>query len=290
LAIRADVILEPLTPKCDAFSCPACPGGHCSLLREGTAHIPAGSYHLRGVYSRHGARAEFALCPGAVRFAVDPGMRPKLSAALAAATAGGREALITVSAIFQTPHTPGGPIEYGKETITLAALIRTLPGGSCDDALSSEPAPPAPAPHYKPVARDTQADTAAPLVETHWLLTELYGAPVDATAREHPPSLRFFSTSATQGRVNGNGGCNRFSSTYTLAGCTMRFGATTATRMACAPAVMAIESGVFKVLEETRQYELRGTTLELLDTPAHIIARFHASAVPPLTTTPASSR
>jgi heat shock protein HslJ len=244
--------------------------------------MPVGSYRLRGLYSRQGARQSFELCSGGPRFPVEPAMRPKLAEMLAHAATGGRPALLTLSGILTTPDAPGQPPQPGKTALTISAVISLQPGGSCADAPPARPGAEGAVtvPPLKPISEQrTQGETAAPLVETNWLLAELNGAPVTASERERAAALRFLA----QARIGGSTGCNRFSGTYTIDGRALRFSPLTITRMVC-PGGMNLEEGYLRALEATRQYELHGATLELNDDAGRNLARFHAATAAPRVT------
>jgi len=55
-----------------------------------------------------------------------------------------------------------------------------------------------------------------------------------------------------EGRVTGNGGCNRFFGSYKVTGDALEFGPLGATRMACPDPIMDHETALFKVLEVNR--------------------------------------
>ncbi|MDI4664330.1 META domain-containing protein [Xanthobacter autotrophicus] len=58
------------------------------------------------------------------------------------------------------------------------------------------------------------------------------------------------------GAVSGTGGCNRYSGKAKLAGASLRFGALSASRMACTPAVIAQEQKFLLALERTQGWRI----------------------------------
>ena len=84
---------------------------------------------------------------------------------------------------------------------------------------------------HKPAAASnappsTSTPTPLALSGTAWLLVDLNGTP---TLPKVQATLSFFEA----GRVSGNGSCNRFTGSVTLAGDTLKIGPLASTRMAC---------------------------------------------------------
>jgi heat shock protein HslJ len=63
------------------------------------------------------------------------------------------------------------------------------------------------------------------------------------------------------GRISGNGGCNSYNGTYTLAGKDLTFGQLASTKMACPS--MSLESKYFRVLERATGYRHEGDRLTI---------------------------
>lgn len=61
---------------------------------------------------------------------------------------------------------------------------------------------------------------------------------------------------AADGRVTGNGGCNRISGKATVTGAHISFGPMISTKMACAPAIMDQESKFLVALGDTRLWRI----------------------------------
>ena len=68
-----------------------------------------------------------------------------------------------------------------------------------------------------------------------------------------------------EGRVTGNGGCNRFFGSYKVTGDALEFGPLGATRMACPDPIMDHETALFKVLEAAKRFKRNGAKLTLFD-------------------------
>lgn len=120
--------------------------------------------------------------------------------------------------------------------------------------------------------RSSATPDPAPVTDRTWVLREVEGAPLDSTAREHPPTL-LLGTSNT--RATGFAGCNRFSGPYTLGPGTLEFGPLMMTRMAC-PA-MGLETRLAAALARARQYRVEGSSL-LLEADGAVVARYEAEA------------
>jgi heat shock protein HslJ/uncharacterized membrane protein len=121
----------------------------------------------------------------------------------------------------------------------------------------------APAPQALPAAEAAAApvETAAALVAesllgTAWRLEDLAGAGVLDRVQA---TLEF----AEQGRVGGQGSCNRFNGVVTIEDDSMRFGGIAATRRACPEAVMRQETAYFAALQDAERYEREGDALRI---------------------------
>ncbi len=81
---------------------------------------------------------------------------------------------------------------------------------------------------------------------------------------EEGPKARYVSF-AGSGRVFGFGGCNRFTGSYEQHDSHLTISPLAATRMACAPEVMAKETEFFDLLSKVRGVKVDHTLLLLLD-------------------------
>ncbi len=92
-------------------------------------------------------------------------------------------------------------------------------------------------------------DPASLLVGAEWGVVEISGAAPVAASRA---SLRFGS----DGRVAGRASCNAFTAAWRLDGEGLRIGAAAATKMACAPPLMAQEGRFFALLAAVERFEI----------------------------------
>ncbi|PTD24253.1 META domain-containing protein [Sphingomonas fennica] len=113
---------------------------------------------------------------------------------------------------------------------------------------------------------------AGHLTETYWKLVELNGRPVPRLEREPYLILK-----AEGGRVNGFGGCNSFSGSYTVdeAASRISFGQVASTMMACVSG-MDVEQAFHRVLGQADNYSLNGDHLTLNRARMAPLARFEA--------------
>jgi heat shock protein HslJ len=101
------------------------------------------------------------------------------------------------------------------------------------------------------------------LTAQEWQITEINGAPAMA---EGPLDLRF----DPEGRITGQGGCNRWFAGFDLTGEGLGIGPVGATRMACARPIMDQETRLFAALARVTRFDVTdGGDLVLLagDTP-----------------------
>jgi len=112
----------------------------------------------------------------------------------------------------------------------------------------------------------------------YWRLTELLGKPVEQEhAGKKAPSLTFEKEGS---RINGFGGCNRFSGEFEFtAGNRLRFSKIAVTQMACLD--MTVETEFLKVLETADNCYLEGEVFVLQRARMAPLARFKAVAGQP---------
>lgn len=110
------------------------------------------------------------------------------------------------------------------------------------------------------------------VTEKYWKLVELNGQLVPSLEREPHLILK-----AADGSVNGFGGCNTFSGSYTLDESASRisFGQLISTMMAC-PSGMEVEQAFHEVLRRVDNYSLNGDHLTLNRARMAPLARFEA--------------
>jgi heat shock protein HslJ len=121
------------------------------------------------------------------------------------------------------------------------------------------------------------------LEETRWVLATFLGQDgADATAAEGVESTAAFE----EGRVGGNGGCNRYGGSYTLDGSNLTIGPLMSTMMACEPARMQQEQALFSNLQAAATYAINGTTLEIKNADGLTVLTFAATEPIALAGTP----
>lgn len=119
----------------------------------------------------------------------------------------------------------------------------------------------------KMVRQDAEASPSA-LFGTTWLAEDINGGGVIDDAQST------FSVAA-DGKVTGNGGCNRFFAQAEVKGDSIRIGKAGATMMACPPALMDQEQKFFAALEKAATYRIDGDgKLFLVDAKGVDIVRF----------------
>jgi heat shock protein HslJ len=115
----------------------------------------------------------------------------------------------------------------------------------------------------------------SPLRNTSWVLSTIGDQPIDSGVLA---TLQFELVQA-----GGNGGCNRFSTTYRTDGTTtLSFGPIAATRMACQGAGSTVETAYFAALARVTRYLLQDDTLTLTgdgDAPRITLARAAPASV-----------
>ncbi|MFG2333649.1 META domain-containing protein [Streptomyces sp. NPDC048604] len=102
----------------------------------------------------------------------------------------------------------------------------------------------------------------APLKGTKWTVDTLVSAET-ATSLPAGSEGRAHFVIGADGKVTGNLGCNRFSTTAAVSGSTISFGRVVSTRMLCAPPQMTVEKAMLKVFESRAAYELHVRQLTL---------------------------
>lgn len=113
----------------------------------------------------------------------------------------------------------------------------------------------------EPYPVDTSAKTQTPDLEKHWQLQRFGDTNEALWPAGAAPTLHL-----QQGRIDGNGGCNRFFGSYRLQGKQIHIDLAGSTMMACADnRLMELEQHYFERLGQTASYRLEGETLQLLD-------------------------
>jgi heat shock protein HslJ len=106
--------------------------------------------------------------------------------------------------------------------------------------------------------------TPAPLTGTTWYLTSF----VDSSGTIWTPvsGAPISALFSTDGKLSGSGGCNQYSTTYTLSGNTLSISPTFArTTMYCAENVILLENTYLSLLPQMKAYLINGNQLTLSD-------------------------
>lgn len=93
----------------------------------------------------------------------------------------------------------------------------------------------------------TSAAAAPSPILGDWRVEQLNGAPVIAGSEA---TLRF----GPDGKVSGKGSCNRYGASFSVEEDRISFSPAMATRMACAPALMAQEALFFSIIEKAARW------------------------------------
>lgn len=163
----------------------------------------------------------------------------------------------------------------GILTLVLAACVLT----PAPRMGTPEPAAPEGTPPAAPGAAD-------PLTDSQWILTEITQGgekilPLEGTQ----VALQF----GAAGDAFGMGGCNNYSTAYTIQGDTIAFGEVVSTKMACTPAgVMEQEQQYLSLLQEASVFALADSTLTLSGAEGQFALNF-ARAGAPAETIPAET-
>jgi putative lipoprotein len=126
-----------------------------------------------------------------------------------------------------------------------------------------------PAPPTTPAA-DTQS--TAPLLDTHWKLTQLGEQQITP-----PPDARPIHVvlHAENQRVTGYSGCNQMMGAFVLEGSALRFDRMGGTMMACV-ANMDLERQFLTMFGQVTGWQIQGQTLRLLDASGKPLATFES--------------
>lgn len=123
-------------------------------------------------------------------------------------------------------------------------------------------------PSRKSAAGSNAADTDNSLLNKRWVLRELPGSTLPNLERDIHITFR-----PDGGRMDGFGGCNNISGTYTIDGRKLKIDRVISTKMMCDN--MATETKVLSVLETTNHYTVAGDEMKLLKDD-ELLGRFEA--------------
>lgn len=101
-----------------------------------------------------------------------------------------------------------------------------------------------------------QALAGDPLAGTEW-------RPATTGGVEVPEAAGAFLRFEAEGKLAGNGGCNGFFGSYSIAGEQIAIGPLGATRKACEDPVMQVEDRILRALGGSERFVLDGTVLRL---------------------------
>ena len=121
------------------------------------------------------------------------------------------------------------------------------------------------------------ASPSPTLAGTSWVVTEIGGQP---TLADFQPTMNF----GTAGELNGDNGCNNYTTTYALNGSSLTIGAVAQTAMACLDAGRSEQETAFgAALGAVASVRGSGDTVELLDAGDQVVLLL--GPVPPLSLT-----
>ena len=109
-----------------------------------------------------------------------------------------------------------------------------------------------------PVVANTDS-SAVPLVGHKWYLVKIHSAPAELNPLEKKAFIKF---NTEKGSAGGNGSCNTFGSTLTVAGDKLTVKDLFSTKMFC-EGVQGTEDAFFKQLGKVTRFEIVGTKLFL---------------------------
>ena len=205
---------------------------------------------MRGMYRYYADAGLFTECLTRRRW---PVAQEKDNAALESAYAKarlttGEELLVSLEGqVAMRPKVEG---QGAQPTLVVERFVGVWPGETCGARFS-----------------------AAALENTHWKLTRLGGKAVNVPAKQREPYLVLNNKTK---RIDGFGGCNRFTGTYQQNGDRLTLEKIAMTFMAC-PEEMDTEREFIGVLEQIRSWKILGSYLELIDGNGTSLARFEAS-------------
>jgi heat shock protein HslJ len=129
------------------------------------------------------------------------------------------------------------------------AFSLAIGGTICVDTMSGMPFPKTATVIFGERSFKGCAGEPASLLRGDWAIAAIGEAPV---LRGSKPSLTF----AAEGRVNGNGSCNRYFGSFKLSGETLTIAETGTTRMMCDQPLMEQERRLLQALESVRRFEV----------------------------------
>jgi len=157
------------------------------------------------------------------------------------------------SALITVAPVPTPIVEVGTETFKTTAdgkdFVLVVAAKRCNDSMSGRPYPASVsivigAETFKGCGGDP-----AELLRGEWRISQVDGKPVIAPTK---PSLDF----SADGKVSGNGSCNRVVGSYTLSGEGLSIGQLGSSMMMCEDSHMAQERVILEVLRDTKGFAI----------------------------------
>ena len=93
------------------------------------------------------------------------------------------------------------------------------------------------------------------------------------SAMELPAGIAMQVTFGPDGKISGNGGCNRFFGGYRVSGAHIKIGPLASTRKGC-PGLLRLETAFFATLEAAASFEQTDSMLTLFDAAGTKLAQF----------------
>jgi heat shock protein HslJ len=145
----------------------------------------------------------------------------------------------------------------------------------CNDSMSGMPFPYVVALEFDDRVLTGCGGEPVDLLRGHeWVVEDLDGGGIIDSSRI---SIEF---DAESGRVHGLASCNRYSAGYALGGEGLSFSGATATRRACAPALMHQEQKFFQILAGTYRFDIDATGALLLSGSAGSMKAYATTPAP----------
>ena len=128
------------------------------------------------------------------------------------------------------------------------------------------------------VQLDFHAIHSTALTQPTWTLTQLV---VDGHEQQltpsHAPTLHFQPQGDLSGVIQGTGGCNSYSGSYTLTDTMLRMSISAITQVGCQSIVSTSENAYLQALPRVERYYLQGDTLMMASADRSVQLTFHAS-------------
>jgi heat shock protein HslJ len=124
----------------------------------------------------------------------------------------------------------------------------------------------------------TNAQPAANLVGTYWLVLEIDGTPLGVDFMRWQPLL-ILSLSQGENRIQGFTGCDQLNGLFQQSGDSLRFMQLTTSGKTCSPFLKILEGAFLQALNATASAQISGDILDLKDSSGRV--RLHLRAAHP---------